>query len=103
MSTQAFSPQLLPQSLAVTAAAQSIAWNTLVPLIGPQSQVGRFANMGTQVIYWLQDLVNTITVANGTPMAANSIETFTLKPGVPVQVIAPATGSTLTISMGEGV
>lgn len=104
MSTQPFQVQLVPTSLAVTAVAQSIAWTTMVPagVNQPQPMGARLANVGTQVIYWLQSSGTTVTVVNGTPLMPNTAESFNLQSGVALQVIAAAVGSTLTVSMGEG-
>jgi hypothetical protein len=67
----------------------------------------RFANVGTQVIFWLAAAPNAAlpvaTAANGIPMQAGSVETFTLPPNVQLSFIAAATGSTVYVTPGEGI
>jgi hypothetical protein len=63
----------------------------------------RFANIGTQTIFWAWGNV-TATAATSTPMLANSVEVFTCPEGITqVSVIAGGTGSTLYATAGMGV
>lgn len=102
MSDTAFSPQQPPVQTAVLATVTSIPWATLVPN-SPAGSTARMVNVGTQVIYWLQDPVTVVSTSNGNPMQVNGApEKVTLRAQLPVQVIAAATGSTLVITMGEG-
>jgi hypothetical protein len=65
--------------------------------------VGRFVNDGTQEIFWAYGSESGLTTANGVPMLANTVETFSIPAGVTqISVIAGATGSTLRITVGDG-
>ncbi len=89
-------------TLAITASAQ-----LMTPSSSGKYSVYRFANIGTQPIYWLPYAagiaVVAVTTATGIPMLAGAVETFTLPVNVQVSVIAASTGSTLSITPGEGI
>lgn len=86
---------------AITGTAQTITVSTT-----GRNMAYRFANIGTQTIYFLVypsgATVTAVTAATGIPMLANTVEMFTLPPNAQVSVIAGSTGSTLSITPGEG-
>lgn len=99
MSTQfrAFRPLAPTQNIAVTATAQSLA---LTNTVGNSVAV-RFANIGTQTVFVTFD--NTVaTATNGVPLPAGQVEAFTITTQYPLSVIAAGTGSTLYVTVGEG-
>jgi len=89
-------------TLAITASAQ-----TMNPSTSGKYSVYRFSNIGTQPIYWIAyaagSSVTPATTATGIPMLAGAVETFTLPVNPQVSVIAGSTGSTLSITPGEGI
>lgn len=104
MSTQwrAFRPLALTQNIAVTASAQS---QTLNYSLGTFAV--RLCNVGTQTVFVLQRETGNstaATVTNAIPIPAGQTEIFTFSQGtIDFSVIAPATGSTLYSTVGEGV
>jgi FtsP/CotA-like multicopper oxidase with cupredoxin domain len=105
MFTSAFAPYLPSgsTSLVVTASAQAL---------GAVDQSGRcvafrFANVGTLVTYFLAAAQGqpapVATAANGVPLQPGSVEVFTLPPNPQISAIGASTGSTLTVTPGEGV
>jgi hypothetical protein len=89
--------------LAVTATAQNLA---TVDSSG-RCTAFRFANVGTQVVYFTfaaqGNALTPATTSNGIPIQPGSVETFTLPPNPQISAIAPTTGSTLTVTPGEGI
>lgn len=103
MSTQlrAFRPLAQTQYVVVTTSPQTVAFS---PSMGT-FQV-RICNVGTQLVYFLPgELSQTdVSSSNGIPVPAGQTEIFTLSPGTKtMSVIAPATGSTLYYTVGEGI
>lgn len=84
-------------NIAVTAAAQQIP----LPLVPAEGGTMRLVNSGNQVIFWLYGNL-AVTTANGVPMLPNTVETFSTPPGTQLSVIAAATGSTLYVTIGDG-
>lgn len=88
-------------SLAVTAAVQQI--NLPSPAPYETECTARFANVGSQVIYWCYGAQAGLLATNGVPMLPNTVETFSIPAGVSqISVIAAAAGSTLYITPGDG-
>lgn len=86
---------------AVTAAVTQINLPGTAPY--ETETTGRFVNSGAQTIFWAYGTQAGLTAANGIPMLANTVETFTIPAGVStISVIAAATGSTLYITAGDG-
>lgn len=86
---------------AVTASVTQINLPTGAPYA--TETVGRFVNSGTQTIFWAYGSEASLSPSNGVPMLPNTVETFTLPPGISqISVIAGATGSTLYITAGDG-
>lgn len=88
-------------NIAVTGASQVLA----VPVAGQGTRSIRVLNSGTQIIFIVFGIsTSTAAVATAMPILANSAEIFTLPNNVThVAVIASATGSTMYITVGEGV
>lgn len=86
--------------LAVTAASLSLP----IPDVPFGTRALRVANIGTQTVFL--DFVTTVGVASVTtsiPLLANTVEIFTIGNDITaLQAIAPAIGSTLYITYGEG-
>ena len=63
----------------------------------------RLVNEGTSPIAWSYGVSSGLTLANGTKMLPNTIETFTLPSGITqLSVVADVAGSIFTASVGEG-
>lgn len=103
MSTQnrAFRPLAQTQNIAVTTAAQTQALNYTLGTVAV-----RLCNIGTQLIYFLPveaGSATVVTTTNGIPLPAGQTEVFTLPTGtVSLSIIAGSTGSSLYITIGEG-
>jgi hypothetical protein len=64
----------------------------------------RFVVDGAQSVAWAYGAQAGLTTGNGVFMLANSVEVFTIPAGITqISVIAAATGSTLRITVGDGV
>lgn len=98
MQIRAFRPLAPTQNIAVTGTAQSLA---LTGTVGTVFAV-RLANVGTQTVFVTFD-GTTATATNGLPIPAGDIEVFTITRDYSISAIASATGSTLYVTMGEGV
>lgn len=86
---------------AVTAGVTQIALPGQVPY--ETECTGRFVNSGSQTIFWAYGTQAGLTVGNGVPMLAGTVETFNIPAGVSaISVIAGAVGSTLYITVGDG-
>lgn len=98
---RAFRPLAATQNLAVTASAQTVTLNY------PMGTTAlRLCNIGTQTIFILFGEVSqtAATVTNAIPIPAGQTEIFTVSQGtITYSVIAPATGSTLYSTVGEGI
>lgn len=102
MSSQtAFRPLAATQNIAVTATAQTHSFNYTLGMFGV-----RFVNIGTQTVFLLPRMrtdATAATVTNSIPLPAGQTEVFTMGLEVDnISVIAPATGSTLYTTVGEG-
>lgn len=103
MSTQlrAFRPLAPTQNLAVGVAASSQTLNFTLGTVAI-----RLCNIGTQTVFFLPrgaDDTTDATFANAIPLPAGQTEVFTLPQGtVSLSMIAPATGSTVYTTIGEG-
>jgi len=101
MITNAFQPMVLTANAAVLTTIVTItpAYATPNPL---QLCSYRLVNVGNQIVFFLFGASPAVTVANGIPIAAGASETFTGPPNSVIQTIASATGSTLYVTVGEG-
>lgn len=102
-----FSPrasnQTTPAGTANGAVTASVTQITLPNGPYDTETVGRFVNIGTQTIFWAYGTQSSLSVSNGVPMLPNTVETFSLPPGITtISVIAAATGSTLYVTAGDG-
>lgn len=62
-----------------------------------------FSNIGTQWVYWCYGTQAGLTTANGVPLGPNTQQTFTIPAVVStISVIAAATGSSLSVTVGDG-
>lgn len=87
-------------ALAVTASNQTL---TLSPNGGSMTRSMRIAVIGTQTVFIALGTV-TSSVTTSMPILANSVEVFTLPAGLTtLSVIAADTGSTIYVTVGEGV
>ena len=98
MLINAFQPLIIGTPLAVTASAQTV----VMPYDTKQLTSYRIVNSGTQQVSILFAASPVVTVNNGIQMLSNTVETLTGPPNATIQVIAPATGSTLYVVAGEG-
>lgn len=103
MSTQrrAFRPLAATQNIAVTASAQTQTLNYSLGVFAV-----RFCNVGTQTVFVLvgEASQTAATVTNAIPIPSGQTEIFTFSQGTTTfSVIAPATGSTLYSTVGEGI
>ncbi|WP_257834541.1 hypothetical protein [Burkholderia glumae] len=86
-------------NIAVTASVQQLA----LPSTTAESTTMRLTNSGTQTVFWSYGAASGLTVSNGVPVLANTVEEFTVPGGVSqISVIASATGSTLYATLGDG-
>lgn len=86
-------------NIAVTTASQTF---TLAPSVGADGGSMRVTNSGTQNIFWALGSV-TASMTTSMVMQPNTTETFSLPGGVnTISVIAPATGSTMYVTVGIG-
>lgn len=61
------------------------------------------SNIGGQWVYFAYGNQAGLTTVNGVPLAPNSQQTINIPPGISVlSVIAGATGSTLAVTVGDG-
>ena len=87
-------------ALAVTASNQTL---TMSPNGGSMTRSMRIAVIGTQTVFVALGTV-TSSVTTSMPILANSVEVFTLPAGLTtLSVIAASTGSTIYVTIGEGV
>ena len=87
-------------ALAVTASNQTL---TMSPNGGSMTRSMRIAVIGTQTVFVALGTV-TSSVTTSMPILANSVEVFTLPAGLTtLSVIAAGTGSTIYVTIGEGV
>lgn len=106
MQVSAFTPRGANQttpaaqvSIAVTAAIQQIT----LPTLSNGENVARFIVDGTAPLAWCYGTNANLTVSNGVPMLANSVEVFGIPANIlTISVIAGTTGSTLRINLGDG-
>lgn len=86
---------------AVTAAVTQINLPATAPY--ETETTARFVNAGSQTVFWCYGTQAGLTAANGVPVLANTVETFTIPAGIStISVIAASTGSTLYITVGDG-
>ena len=65
--------------------------------------IARFCVQGTSNIAWAYGAQAGLTTSNGVPMLGNTVEEFGIPNGVTqISVIAGSTGSTLSITIGDG-
>ena len=87
-------------SLAVTAAIQQI---TLPNAPYATETIARFAVIGTGPVYWCYGNSASLSTSNGVPQLQNSVELYGIPRNVTqISVIAAATGSTLSVTIGDG-
>ena len=87
-------------ALAVTESNQTL---TLSPNGGSMTRSMRIAVIGNQTVFVALGTV-TSSVTTSMPILANSVEVFTLPAGLTtLSVIATATGSTIYVTVGEGI
>lgn len=87
---------------AVTAAVTQI--NLPAPAPYETETTALFSNIGSQWVYWCFGAQAGLTTANGVPVGPGTQQTFTIPAGVSqISVIAGATGSTLAVTVGDGV
>ena len=98
MLINAFQPLIIGTPLAVTTAAQTV----VMPYDTKQLTSYRIVNAGTQQVSILFAASPVVTSTNGIQILPNTVETLTGPPNATIQVIAPATGSTLYVVAGEG-
>lgn len=88
-------------TIAVTASAQQVT----IPVVSSNGMTMRLANIGTQTVFWLYGnlAVTASGTAMGVPVLANTVETFTVPAGITqLSVIAAAVGSSLYVTVGDG-
>lgn len=98
---RAFRPLAATQNIAVTASAQTVTLNFSLGTFAI-----RFCNVGTQTVFVLpgESTQTAATVTNAIPIPSGQTEIFTVSQGtLSFSVIAPATGSTLYTTCGEGI
>ena len=98
MLINAFQPLIVGTPLVVTTVAQTLA----ITYDTKQLSSYRFVNAGTQQVAFLFGTGTAVTLVNGNQMFPNTIETFTGPPNATIQFIAPAAGSTIYVTAGEG-
>ena len=88
-------------NLAVTASSQVLAVN-IVPI---GNRTLRIANIGTQTIFIAFGVsTSTATVSTSMPVLPNTVETFFMRnENTHLAVIAGSTGSTIYVTIGEGI
>lgn len=87
---------------AVTAAVTQIALPAPTPY--ETETTALFSNVGSQWVYWAYGAQAGLAVGNGVPVGPGTQQTFNIPAGVTqISVIAAATGSTLNITVGDGV
>ncbi|CAB3782101.1 hypothetical protein [Paraburkholderia fynbosensis] len=85
--------------IAVTTSVQQIN----LPAVPVQGGTMRMVVDGSANIAWSYGVSASLSMTNGVPMLANTIETFTVPDGVTqLSVIGAAAGSTLRIVVGDG-
>ena len=90
------------QNIAVTASTQ----NQVITPNGIGYRSIRIVNVGTQTVFVTFGKDNTVTASLTTsmPVAASSVEVFTLDQDITyIAVIAAATGSTVYYTVGQGI
>ncbi len=86
-------------NIAVTGSSQQLT----LPSISNQGATGVFTNIGTQTVFIAYNSV-TASVSTCMPLLANTSRTLSIPPGVSqISVIAGTTGSTLYVTVGDGV
>ena len=86
-------------NLAVTTAAQQLT----LPSIPAEGATLRLVCAGTQTVFWSYGASSGLTVSNGVPVLANTVETFFVPGGTTqISLIAAATGSTVYATVGDG-
>jgi len=94
-------PPTAQAQIAVTASQQPL---TIPGAPFVSDTPARFMVDGTVPITWCYGNEAGLTVNNGVPMVANSVELFSIPSNVTqISVIAAGTGSTLRIVVGDGV
>jgi hypothetical protein len=85
---------------AVTASVTQIN----LPPLGSSAVTARFCVQGTDPVSWAYGSRSGLTLGNGVFMLPNSVEVFSLPPGVTqISAISSGTASTLRIVVGDGV
>ena len=102
MSLEAFIHQSVTVNLAVTGTSQTLATSAQGTIQGLCAY--RIANIGTQTVFidFSSSSTATITTTTGFPVLPNSVEIFRDMPHAYVVAIAAATGSTIYVTLGEG-
>ncbi|MGG2046765.1 hypothetical protein [Burkholderia gladioli] len=86
-------------NLAVTTAVQQLT----LPAVPAEGATLRLVCSGTQTVFWSYGVSSGLTVSNGVPLLANTVEPFFVPGGATqISLIAAATGSTVYATIGDG-
>lgn len=92
-------PPAAQASIAVTTAVQQLT----LPQIPSEGGSMRIVVDGTANVAWSFGVVAGLTMNNGLPMLANTVESFSIPAGVTqLSVVGSATGSTIRVVVGDG-
>lgn len=91
-----------PGASAFVAATTSVQ-QIMLPFVSPVAVSIRIVVKGTSAIAWSEGIATGLTMGNGVVMLANTVEVFTIPPGVDrISVIADAAGSNVYLNVGDG-